>query len=66
MRILLARAILAHPKIPIFDGIIHTMQPAMCETVLWRLCSKDEPWPVIFVSNDPNLTRHFDLQLILE
>jgi ABC-type bacteriocin/lantibiotic exporter with double-glycine peptidase domain len=66
MRILLARAILARPQILIFDGIIHTMHPTMRETVLRRLCSKDEPWSVIFVSNDPNLTPHVDRRIILE
>ena len=66
LRILLARAILARPQILIFDGIIHTMQPTMRETVLRRLCSKDEPWSVIFVSNDPNLTPHIDRRIILD
>lgn len=66
MRILLSRAILARPQILIFDGILHNLQPAMRETVLRRLCSKDEPWSVIFVSNDPNLTPHVDRRLILE
>lgn len=66
VRILLARAILSRPQILIFDGIIHNMQPALRETILRRLCSKDEPWSVIFVSNDPNLTPHVDRRLILE
>ena len=65
-RILLARAILARPQILIFDGIIHNVPPAMRETVLRRLCSKDEPWSVIFVSNDPNLTPHVDRRIILD
>lgn len=66
MRILLARAILARPKVLIFDGILHDMSPAMRETILQRLCSKDEPWSVIFVSNDPNLTPHVDRRMILD
>ena len=66
MRILLARAILARPKVLIFDGILHDMSPAIRETILRRLCSKDEPWSVIFVSNDPNLTPHVDRRIILE
>lgn len=66
MRILLARAILGRPQILIFDGILHTLQPVLRETLLRRLCSKDEPWSVIFVSNDPNLTPHVDRRLILE
>lgn len=65
LRILLARAILARPQILIFDGIMHNMQPAMRETILRRLCSKDEPWSIIFVSNDPNLTPHVDRRIIL-
>ena len=66
MRILLARATLARPKILIFDGILHDMSPAIRETILRRLCSKDEPWSVIFVSSDPNLTPHVDRRIILE
>ena len=66
MRILLARAILARPQILIFDGIIHNMHPTMRETILRRLCSKDEPWSVVFVSNDSNLTPHVDRRIILD
>jgi len=66
MRILLARAVLARPQILVFDGTLHNLQPVLRETVLRRLCSKDEPWSVIFVSNDPNLTPHVDRRLILE
>jgi putative ABC transport system ATP-binding protein len=66
MRILLARAVLARPQIMIFDGTLHNMHPVLRETLLRRLCSKDEPWSVIFVSNDPNLTPHVDRRLILE
>ncbi|HET9607634.1 MAG TPA: ATP-binding cassette domain-containing protein [Nitrospira sp.] len=66
MRILLARAVLARPQIMIFDGTLHNLQPVLRETLLRRLCSKDEPWSVIFVSNDPNLTPHIDRRLILE
>ena len=66
MRILLARAILARPKVLIFDGILHDMSPAMRETVVRRLCSKGAPWSVIFASNDANLTPHVDRRIILE
>ncbi|MGQ0812745.1 MAG: ATP-binding cassette domain-containing protein [Nitrospiraceae bacterium] len=66
LRILVARAILARPQILIFDGILHNMQPTIRETILRRLCSKDEPWSVIFVSNDPNLTPHVDRRIVLD
>ncbi len=66
LRILIARAILARPQILIFDGIIHNMQPALRETILRRLCAKEEPWSVIFISNDPNLTPHVDRRIALD
>jgi ABC-type bacteriocin/lantibiotic exporter with double-glycine peptidase domain len=65
LRILIARAILGRPRILIFDGIIHNMQPALRETLLRRLCSKEEAWSVIFISNDPNLTPHVDRRIVL-
>lgn len=66
LRILVARAILSRPQILIFDGILHNMQPTIRETILRRLCSKEEPWSVIFVSNDPNLTPHVDRRIVLD
>lgn len=66
LRILLARTILARPQILIFDGILHAMHPTLRETILRRLCSKDEPWSAIFVSNDPHLTPHVDRRIILD
>lgn len=65
VRILVARAILGRPQLLIFEGILHNMHPAMRETILRRLCSKEEPWSVIFVSNDPNLTLHVDRRILL-
>ncbi len=64
-RILVARAILGRPQLLIFEGILHNMHPAVRETILRRLCSKEEPWSVIFVSNDPNLTPHVDRRIML-
>lgn len=65
VRILVARAILGRPQLLIFEGILHNMHPTMRETILRRLCSKEEPWSVIFVSNDPNLTPHVDRRILL-
>jgi len=65
LRILLARAILGRPQLLIFDGMIHDMQPTVRDTILRRLCSKDESWTVIFVSNDPNLTPYVDRRIII-
>ncbi|OQW30553.1 MAG: hypothetical protein A4E19_09600 [Nitrospira sp. SG-bin1] len=66
LRILLARAILGRPQLLVFDGMIHDMQPALRDSILQRICSKDEPWTVIFVSNDPKLTSYVDRRITLD
>ena len=66
LRLLVARAIVARPQILILDGTLHNMAPTMRETILRRLCSKEEPWSVIFVSNDPTLTTHVDRRIMME
>jgi ABC-type bacteriocin/lantibiotic exporter with double-glycine peptidase domain len=65
VQILLARAILGRPQVLIFDGLIHSLEPSMRERILRRLCAKEEPWSVIFVSTDPNLTDHADRRVML-
>lgn len=66
LRILLARAILGRPQLLIFDGMLHDMQPTVRDTILRRLCSKDQSWTVIFVSNDPGLTPYVDRRIVLD
>lgn len=66
LRLLVARAIVIRPHLLIFDGTLHNMLPATRELLLRRLCAKDEPWSVIFVSNDPTFSTHVDRQIIIE
>ena len=66
LRILLARAIVTRPQLLIFDGMIHDMQPTLRDSILRRLCSKDQSWTVIFVSNDPDLTPYVDRRIALD
>ena len=65
LRILLARAIATHPRLLICDGTLHSMLPITREVILRRLCSKEEPWSVIFISNDPTFTKYVDRQISL-
>ena len=65
-RILVARAIVTRPQILILDGTLHSMPPTTRETILRRLCSKEEPWSVIFVSNDSTLAAHVDRRVVLD
>src|SRR5690606_8636126 len=53
LRILVARAIVTGPQVLVFDGTLHNMLPATRTLLLRRLCSKDQPWSVVFLSNDP-------------
>jgi len=65
-KILVARAIVTRPQLLIFDGTLHSLHPTTRETVLRRLCSKEEPWSVIFISNDPTLSAHVDRRFMLD
>ena len=65
LRLLLARAIVTRPHVLIVDGTLHSMIPSVREVILRRLCSKDEPWSVIFVSNDPTFA-HAERRIALE
>lgn len=60
LRILLARAIVTRPQLLIFDGTLHSMPLPTREVLLRRLCAKDEPWSVVFASNDPSFIAHVD------
>ena len=66
LRILVARAVVARPQLLILDGTLHSMKQEIRESILRRLCSKEEPWSVIFVSNDPTLKAHVDRRLVLD
>ena len=66
LRLLLARAIVTRPHVLIVEGTLHSMAPSVREVILRRLCSKDEPWSIIFVSNDPTFSRYVDRQIALE
>ena len=65
LRFLVARAIVTRPRVLIFDGTLHGMPPTIRELILKRLCSKEEPWSVIFVSNDPTLKAQVDRRIML-
>jgi putative ABC transport system ATP-binding protein len=66
LRLLVARAIVTRPHVLIFEGTLHSMLPSLREVILRRLCSKDEPWSVIFVSNDPGCSVYVDRQVLLD
>ncbi|HQY57263.1 MAG: ABC transporter ATP-binding protein [Nitrospira sp.] len=65
LRILVARAIVTRPQLLIFDGTLHNMEPDLRQILLRRLCSKEEAWSVIFVTNDPSIGEYVDRRVML-
>lgn len=65
LRILVARAIVTRPQLLIFDGTLHNMAPRVRQILLRRLCSKDESWAVMFVSNDPAIGDFVERRIVL-
>jgi ABC-type bacteriocin/lantibiotic exporter with double-glycine peptidase domain len=66
LRLLLARALVTRPHVLIVEGTLHSMAPSLREVILRRLCSKDEPWSIIFVSNDPTFASYVERHITLE
>lgn len=65
LRLLLARAIVTRPPLLVFDGTLHHVEPRLRLVLLRRLCSKEEPWSALFVSNDPTITELVDRSVSL-
>ena len=66
LRILVARAIVTRPQVLIFDGTLHNMLPTTRTLLLRRICDKDQPWSVVFLSNDPTFSGEVDRQIVIE
>ena len=43
---------------------MHDMEPGLRQILLRRLCSKDESWSVIFVSDDPTIGEFVDRRVL--
>jgi putative ABC transport system ATP-binding protein len=65
LRILLARMIVTRPPLLVFNGSLHNIEPSLRLTLLRRLCSKEEDWSVVFVSNDPEIAQLVERRVIL-
>ncbi|MBA2487059.1 MAG: ABC transporter ATP-binding protein [Nitrospira sp.] len=65
LRVLLARMIVTRPQLLVFDGSLHNIEPGLRLTLLRRLCSKEDAWSVIFVSNDPEIVQLVERRVIL-
>lgn len=55
IQILLARALIARPKLLIVDGGLHEISSPQRETILSRVCAPECPWTMVIVTTDPNI-----------
>ncbi len=65
-RILLVRALLAHPRLLIVDDIIPTVAPETKMAVYQYLLAPEKPYTAIIVSMDPKVMRLCDKVIFLE
>jgi ATP-binding cassette, subfamily B, bacterial len=55
IQVLLARALIARPKLLIVDGGLHEISSPQRETILSRICAPECPWTSVIVTTDPNI-----------
>ncbi len=65
-RILLIRALLAHPKLLIVDDIIPTIAPEMKMNIYRYILAPERPYTAIVVSLDPKVMRLCDKVIFLD
>jgi len=65
-RILIARAIVTRPRLFILDGTLPGVPRALREVILRRLCSKEEPWTVVIVTNESELPIPVERRIVVE
>jgi ABC-type bacteriocin/lantibiotic exporter with double-glycine peptidase domain len=66
IQILLARALIARPKLVIVDGGLHEIFTPRRESILNALCDTKYPWTVVIVTTDPNIKKFVHHSIVLE
>lgn len=66
IQILLARALIARPKLVIVDGGLHEMFAFRRESILNAICATEYPWTVVIVTTDPTIKKCVQHSLVLE
>jgi ABC-type bacteriocin/lantibiotic exporter with double-glycine peptidase domain len=65
MRLLLARAIVAKPRLLLLDEILATVEPAARHELIAALTARGVPWTLLIVSHDPEVFQACDRVLVL-
>lgn len=66
IQILLARALIARPKLVIVDGGLHEIFASRRESILNAICATEYPWTVVIVTTDPTIKKFVQHSIVLE
>ncbi len=64
-RLLLARAIVARPRLLLLDETLATVEPAARHELIAALTARDVPWTLLIVSHDPEVFLACDRVIVL-
>jgi ABC-type bacteriocin/lantibiotic exporter with double-glycine peptidase domain len=59
-RLMLARAIVARPRLLLIDGTLDRLPPRMRERIWSNLRSVKQPWTILIVTHDPDILHDCD------
>lgn len=65
IRLLIARAIVARPRLIVLDEILATVEPAARHDLIQVLTGPQAPWTLFIVSHDPEVFAAMDTVLVL-
>ncbi len=66
IQILLARALIARPKLLIIDGGLHEIFASRRESILNAICATEYPWTVVIVTTDPTIQKFVQHTMMLK
>jgi len=65
VRLLIARAIVARPRLIVLDEVLATVEPAARHELIQVLTGPQAPWTLFIVSHDPEVFASVETVLVL-
>lgn len=64
-QVLLARAIVAQPRLLLLDATLDGFEPEVIDKILAYLCAPSRPWTLMVVTRDPDVIQRFSRRINL-